>query len=192
MNELSDTPVMPADPTRLFSAALDREGRRIRNWVRRNVADRDDVEDIVQDVFVELYQAYRLLQPIEDAGAWLFRVARNRVVDLFRRKRPAALADEMLAAGEDVDSSFEDLLPSTQAGPEAALARSVLLEELTNAFEALPHEQRAVFYAHEVEGLSFKEIAARTGLPVSTLLSRKHHAVKQLRRHLRAIYEDYR
>jgi RNA polymerase sigma factor (sigma-70 family) len=191
MSELSDTHGMRADPGRLLSAALERDRRRLRNWVRRNVADREEVEDILQDVFFELFQAYRLLQPIEDVTAWLFRVARNRVTDLFRRKRPEAFADQGLTGEEHDEPAFEDLLPSPDAGPEGVLARALLLDELAEAFDALPSEQRAVFYAHEIEGLSFKDIAARTGVPLNTLLSRKHHAVLELRTRLRAAYEEF-
>jgi len=190
MSELSDTRAMPADPVQLFSTVFGRERRRLRNWLRRSIADREEVEDILQDVFVELFQAFRLLQPIEDVGAWLFRVARNRVTDLFRRKKPEAFAVNEASDSGAVD--FADLLPAADAGPESDYARLLLVEELVDAFEDLTADQRAVFYAHEIEGLSFKEISARTGLPVGTLLSRKHHAVLQLRRRLQAVYDDYR
>ncbi len=197
---------MPADPVQLFSTVLGRERGRLRTWIRRNVADREEVEDILQDVFFELFQAYRLLQPIEDAGAWLFRVARNRVTDLFRKRKPGSLArlqagEDALAAHRGVDdfgavdlasAEFADLLPAANPGPEAEHARLLLIDELADAFDELPAGQRAVFYAHEVEGLSFKEISARTGLPVSTLLSRKHYAVLHLRQRLQAAYDDYR
>ncbi len=200
MSELSDTRAMPADPVQLFSTVFGRERQRLRNWLRRSIADREEVEDILQDVFVELFQAFRLLQPIEDVGAWLFRVARNRVTDLFRRKKPEAFAvlpGDASQAGEGAGVGsgavdFADLLPAADAGPEADYARLLLVEELVDAFEDLTADQRAVFYAHEIEGLSFKEISARTGLPVGTLLSRKHHAVLQLRRRLQAVYDDYR
>jgi RNA polymerase sigma factor (sigma-70 family) len=147
-----------------------------------------DAEDILQDVFFELVEAYRLMKPVEQVGAWLFRVARNRITDFFRKKKPEALDD----AATDVEGlALEDLLPSPEAGPEAAYARSVLLEELDAALDELPEEQRDVFIAHEIQGRSFKELAKETGLNVNTLLSRKHYAVLHLRDHLQAIYDEF-
>lgn len=169
-----------------ISDAIAREQPRLRNFIRRRVADPGDAEDILQDVFYELVAAYRLMQPVEQVGAWLFRVARNRIVDLFRkRKREAGATDseEMLR--------WEDLLPSPDAGPEALFARGVLMDELDAALDELPEEQREVFIAHEIEGRSFKELAAETGLSVNTLLSRKHYAVLHLRRRLQAIYDEF-
>jgi RNA polymerase sigma factor (sigma-70 family) len=153
------------------------------------VADTSEAEDILQDVFYELLEAYRLMKPIEHVTAWLFRVARNRMVDLFRRKEPKSLNEPLSveAGGE----TLEDLLPSGDAGPEAAYARSLLLDALDEALEELPDAQREVFVAHELIGQSFKEISAETGLSVNTLLSRKHYAVLHLRQRLRSIYEDY-
>jgi RNA polymerase sigma factor (sigma-70 family) len=159
-----------------------REQGRLRSFVRRRVADEGDVEDILQDVFYELVEAYRLMKPVEQAGAWLFRVARNRIIDLFRKKRPVLL--------DDADISIEEMLPSADAGPEAAFARSVLWEELEDALEELPEEQREVFIAHEIDGRSFKEIARQTGVPVNTLLSRKRYAVLHLRERLKEINEE--
>jgi RNA polymerase sigma factor (sigma-70 family) len=159
-----------------------REQGRLRSFVRRRVADEGDAEDILQDVFYELVEAYRLMEPVEQAGAWLFRVARNRIIDFFRKKRPVPLADE--------DISIEEMLPSADAGPEAAFARSVLWEELEAALEELPVEQRDVFIAHEIDGRSFKEIARETGVPVNTLLSRKRYAVLHLRERLKEIKEE--
>jgi RNA polymerase sigma factor (sigma-70 family) len=159
-----------------------REQGRLRSFVRRRVADEGDAEDILQDVFYELVEAYRLMKPVEQAGAWLFRVARNRIIDLFRKKRPVLL--------DDGDFSIEEMLPSPDAGPEAAFARSLLWEELEDALEELPEEQRDVFIAHEIDGRSFKEIAAETGVPVNTLLSRKRYAVLHLRERLKEINEE--
>lgn len=170
-----------------ISEAIAREQPRLRNFIRRRVADPGDAEDILQDVFYELVAAYRLMQPVEQVGAWLFRVARNRIIDLFRkRKREAGTPDpeEMLR--------WEDLLPSPDAGPDALFARSVLMEELDAALDELPEEQREVFIAHEIEGRSFKELSAETGLSVNTLLSRKHYAVLHLRKRLQAIYDEFR
>jgi RNA polymerase sigma factor (sigma-70 family) len=169
-----------------ISEAIAREQLRLRTFIRRRVADPGDAEDILQDVFYELVAAYRLMQPVEQIGAWLFRVARNRTIDLFRkRKRETSAPDskELL--------QWEDLLPSPDAGPEALFARGVLMEELDAALDELPEEQRDVFVAHEIEGRSFKELAAETGLSVNTLLSRKHYAVLHLRKRLQAIYDEF-
>jgi RNA polymerase sigma factor (sigma-70 family) len=175
-----------------ISEAIDRDRGRLRNFIFSRVPDRDDAEDILQDVFYELVEAYRMMKPVEQVTAWLFRVARNRITDLFRRKTreaqrtaPATLTEE----GEVLLS--DDLLPSPDAGPEAAYARSVLLEQLDDALDELPEEQREVFIAHELMGYSFKEIAEQTGLSVNTLLSRKHYAVLHLRERLRAIYDEF-
>jgi RNA polymerase sigma factor (sigma-70 family) len=181
-----------ADQDQRISETVMREQGRLRNFIRKRVADSSEAEDILQDVFYELVEASRMMRPIEQVSAWLFRVARNKIVDFFRKKRPEASIDEPRAATEDSESlTLEDLLPSSDQGPEAAFARSVLLEELEEALEELPEEQREVFVAHELEGLSFKEIAARTGVGVNTLLSRKHYAVIQLRERLQAIYDEF-
>jgi RNA polymerase sigma factor (sigma-70 family) len=174
-----------------ISAAVARERARLRAFIRRRVPNPADAEDILQDVFSELVEATRLLHPIEHVGAWLFRVARNRITDLFRRSRPAApeeLTEQSNATGE---SSFEDLLPSPDAGPEAAYARHLLLDELTDALDELPHEQRSVFIAHELDGVTFKELSTLSGVPVNTLLSRKRYAVLHLRRRLQSIHEEF-
>ena len=173
-----------------ISETIVREQARLRNFIRRRVPDRGDAEDILQDVFSELVEAYRLVQPIEQAGAWLFCVARNRITDLFRRRKPEALQDQPMAAMDGEPFTLEDLLPSPDGGPEEAYARSVFFEELDDALDELPEEQREVFIAHELEGRSFKELAAETGLSVNTLLSRKHYAVIYLRRRLRGIYGE--
>jgi RNA polymerase sigma factor (sigma-70 family) len=150
------------------------------------------VEDILQDTFYELVEAYRMMKPVQQVSAWLFQVARNRITDLFRKKKPGALTNDPVAFAEDGESLLlEDLLPSPDAGPEEAYARNVLLEELDAALDELPEEQREVFIAHELEGFSFKQLAAATGLSVNTLLSRKHYAVLHLRQRLRAIYDEF-
>ena len=170
---------------------VERERARLKNFIRRHVADRGDAEDILQEVFFEFVEAYRMLKPIELASAWLFRVARNRIVDLFRKKRAGSLNDPV-GVGEDGEALvLEDLLPSSGAGPDAAYARSVLVEDLEDALDELPEDQREVFIAHEIEGRSFKELAAESGLSVNKLLSRKHYAVLQLRRRLQAIHEEF-
>ena len=169
-----------------ISAVVEREQGRLRSFIRKRVADEGDVEDILQDVFYELVEAYRALKPIEQAGAWLFRVARNRMVDFFRKKRPVPLG-----AGETSDGlSIEELLPSPDAGPEAVYVRSVLWEEIEAALDELPEAQRDVFIAHEIGGRSFKELSAETGVSVNTLLSRKRYAVLHLRERLKEIYEE--
>ncbi len=174
-----------------ISETVEREQSRLRNFIRRRVPDPRDVEDILQDVFYELVEANRLLMPIEHVGAWLFRVARNRIIDLFRKKKPESFDNvvESSEAGERLQ--LEDLLPSPDAGPEALYARNVLLDELDAALDELPDEQREVFIAHELEGRSFKEIAAESGVSVNTLLSRKRYAVMHLRKRLQAIYSDF-
>jgi len=173
-----------------ISATIEGERPRLRNFIRKRVADEQDAEDILQDVFYELVEAYRLMKPIEQIGAWLFRVARNRITDLFRKKKPQTLSERIVEeSGETL--GLEDLLPSPEAGPEAAYARHVLLEELDAALDELPDEQREVFIGHELEGLSFKELAAKTGVSVNTLLSRKHYAVLHLRQRLQVIYEEF-
>jgi RNA polymerase sigma factor (sigma-70 family) len=163
-----------------LSEIFRREQGRLRSFVRRRVADEGDAEDILQDVFSALVEANWLTRPVEQAGAWLFRVARNRIVDFFRKKRPEQFDDE----------GIEDLLPSADAGPEEAYVRSLLWEELEQALAELPEEQRAVFIAHEIEGRSFKELAAETGVSVNTLLSRKRYAVLHLRERLKDINEE--
>lgn len=171
--------------------AVERERARLRNFIRRQVPDREDAEDILQEVFYEFVSAYRLLKPIERVSGWLFQVARNRIVDWFRRRRPGSLNDPA-ALDEDGEALvLEDLLPSTGAGPEAAYAREVLLEELEQAIEELPQDQREIFIAHEIEGRSFKDLAAESGMGLNTLLSRKHYAVLQLRRRLQAIHDEF-
>jgi RNA polymerase sigma factor (sigma-70 family) len=173
-----------------ISEAIRLEWARLRNFIRRRVADQGDAEDILQDVFYELIEAYRLMKPIEQVGAWLFRVARNRITDRFRKQRIEAVVDR--SAGENGDATrLVDLLPSPEAGPEAEYARGVLIEELEDALGELPEEQRAVFIAHEIEGRSFKELAAESGVSVNTLLSRKRYAVLHLRRRLQAIYDEF-
>jgi RNA polymerase sigma factor (sigma-70 family) len=182
---------MMAEQDQRISEAIDRDGTRLRNFIRRRVPDPSDAEDILQEVFYELVEAYRLMKPIEQVGAWLFRVARNRITDLFRKRKPEASTNDPVVAEEGEFLTLEDLLPSQDAGPEAAYARTVLLAELEDALEELPDEQREVFLAHEIEGRSFKQLALETGLSVNTLLSRKHYAVIHLRERLREVYDEF-
>jgi RNA polymerase sigma factor (sigma-70 family) len=192
MEEALNIPRLTAEQNRQISDVVYRERIRLRNFVRKRVPDAGDAEDILQDVLYELVQAYRLMQPIEHAGAWLYRVARNRIVDFFRKKRLAALGDALAESADDEGVlTLEDLLPSPDAGPEAAYARRVLLQELNAALDELPEEQRDVFIAHQIEGRSFKELAGETGVGLNTLLSRKRYAVLYLRRRLQAIYNEY-
>jgi len=174
-----------------ISEAVARNQSRLRQFIRRRVADREEAEDILQDVFYELVEANRLLMPIEHATGWLFRVARNRIIDFFRKKKPETFSDIAIANEDDERLEFEDLLPSPDAGPEANYFRNVLLDELEQAIDELPEEQRAVFVAHELEGRSFKEIAAQTGVSLNTLLSRKRYAVLRLRERLREVYDEF-
>jgi len=182
---------MAFEQDRRISDVVKREQSRLRNFIRRRVPDPRDAEDILQDVFCELVEANRLLMPIDHVTGWLFRVARNRITDLFRKKKPESFSDAAVATGDDGLLRLEDLLPSPDAGPEAVYLRHMLLEELELAVSELPKEQRDVFVAHELEGNSFKEIAARTGVSVNTLLSRKRYAVLHLRERLRSIYDEF-
>ena len=173
-----------------ISEVVKREQSRLRNFIRKRVPDPRDAEDILQDVFYELVEANRLLMPIEHVTGWLFRVARNRITDLFRKKKPERFSDTVVADEDGELMQVEDLLPSPAAGPEALYARNVLLDELELAIDELPEEQRDVFVAHELEGRSFKEMAAETGVNVNTLLSRKRYAVRHLRERLQRIYDE--
>ena len=177
-----------SDPDRQIADVVEREQVRLRRFIGRRVPDPRDAEDILQDVFYKLVEANRLLMPIDHVTGWLFRVARNLIADLFRRKRASRLRD---AAGSDELVQLEELLPSPDAGPEALYARNVMLDELATAVDELPAEQRAVFLAHVVEGRSFKEIAAESGVNVNTLLSRKHYAMRRLRARLQGIYDEF-
>ena len=176
---------------RQISQVVAEQRSRLRNFIRRRVPDPSDAEDIVQEVFYELVEANRLLMPIEHVTGWLFRVARNRITDLFRKKRPQAFSDAAIEDDAGELLRIEDLLPSPDAGPEALYFRGVLLDELELALEELPHEQREVFVAHEIEGRSFKELSAESGVSVNTLLSRKRYAVLHLRERLQNVYHEF-
>ncbi len=180
---------MTLEQDQRISEVVKREQSRLRNFVRRRVPDPRDAEDILQDVLYELVEANRLLMPIEHVTGWLFRVARNRITDLLRKKRPESFRDTTVA-DEDEELQLEDLLPSPDAGPEALYARNLLLDALESAVDELPEEQRKVFVAHELEGRSFKDMAAETGVSVNTLLSRKRYAVLHLRERLQSIYDE--
>jgi RNA polymerase sigma factor (sigma-70 family) len=176
---------------RQISEIVAEERSRLLNFIRRRVPDPRDAEDILQDVFYELVEANRLLMPIEHVTGWLFRVARNRITDLFRKKKPETFSDAAVVGEGGEVLQIEDLLPSPDAGPEALYFRNVLLDELELAIEELPQEQRDVFVAHELEGRSFKEMAADAGVSLNTLLSRKRYAVLHLRERLQSIHDEF-
>ncbi len=183
--------LMAFEPEQRISEVVEREQSRLRNFIRRRVPDPRDAEDILQDVFYKLVEANRLLMPIEHVTGWLFRVARNRIADLFRKKKPESFG-EAAVEGEDGEVlQIEDLLPSPDAGPDALYVRSVLLDELELALDELPEDQRDVFVAHELEGRSFKRMAAETGVSVNTLLSRKRYAVLHLRERLQSVHDEF-
>ena len=181
---------MSIEQDRRVSEVVDREQSRLLRFIRRRVPDARDAEDILQEVFCELVEANRLLMPIDHVTGWLFRVARNRITDLFRKKKPESFSSTGVAGEDDELLRLEDLLPSPDAGPAALYARGVLLGELEAAVEELPALQREVFVAHELEGRSFKEMAAGTGVSVNTLLSRKRYAVRHLRKRLQRIHDE--
>jgi RNA polymerase sigma factor (sigma-70 family) len=178
---------------RRISEAVGREEKRLRNFIRKRVPDPSDAEDILQDVFYELVEAYRMMKPVQQVTAWLFQVARNRIIDMFRRKGRTTSQNEPVGVAADGETLLlEELLPSPDGGPEAAYVRCVLAEELEAALDELPDEQREVFIAHELMGYSFKEVSANTGVSVNTLLSRKRYAVRYLRERLQAIYDEFK
>ena len=180
-----------SEQDRRISETVEREQTRLRNFIRRRVADQRDAEDILQEVFYEFVEAYRLMKPIQQVSGWLFRVARNRIIDLFRRRKPGSLSDPVTVGDDGEELLLQDLLPSPELGPDAAYARSVLLSELDDALDELPDQQREVFIAHEVEGRSFKDLSAATGVSVNTLIARKHRAVVHLRQRLQAIHDEF-
>jgi RNA polymerase sigma factor (sigma-70 family) len=185
------TVISMTEQDRQISEVVVEQRSRLRNFIRRRVPDPSDAEDIVQEVFYELVEANRLLMPIDHVTGWLFRVARNRITDLFRKKKPETFSG---AALEDEDGELlriEELLPSADAGPEALYFRNVLLDELEFALGELPREQREVFVAHELEGRSFKELSVESGVSVNTLLSRKRYAVLHLRERLQSIHDEF-
>ena len=190
MEDAASVERMAPEQDQRISEVVTRERSRLLSFIRRRVGDPRDAEDILQDVFYELVEANRLLMPIEHVTGWLFRVARNRITDLFRRKKPERFSDAAVADEEDELLRLEDLLPSHAAGPEALYAQRVLLDELELALDELPPEQREVFVAHELEGRSFKVMAAEAGVSLNTLLSRKRYAVLHLRERLRTIYDE--
>lgn len=184
---------MNNEQNRQLAEDITRERPRLRNFIRRRVSSEADAEDILQDVFAELVEVSHLMQPVEYVGAWLYRVARNRITDLFRKRQTEARVT-LPDPGDDTDAQLglDELLSGDDAGPESAYVRNILLDELDRALSELPPEQQEVFVAHEFEGHSFKALSAETGLSVNTLLARKHYAVRYLRERLQAIYEEIR
>ena len=175
-----------------IAATVRRERGRLTAFIRRRVLDAAEAEDVLQEVLYELVAAHRLMQPVEQAGAWLMRVARNRIIDRFRKKKPELLADQAVEFGQDEEAGgLEDLLPSPEDGPYAAALRQLMLEKIEEALDELPREQREVFIAQELEGESFKDLAARWNVGVNTLLSRKRYAILHLRKRLRAAYDEW-
>ncbi len=183
---------MTLEQDQRISDVVKREQSRLRNFIRRRVPDPLDADDILQDVFYELVEANRLLMPIEHVGGWMFRVARNRITDLFRKKKPEAFSEADFLGEDGAMLRIEDLLPSPDAGPDALYARNMLLDELETALDELSEEQREVFVAHEMEGRSFKELSAESGIGVNTLLSRKRYAVLHLRERLQSVYDEFK
>jgi RNA polymerase sigma factor (sigma-70 family) len=183
---------MAFDQDDRIAEVVAREQSRLRRFIRRRVPDPRDAEDILQDVFSTLVEANRLLMPIDHVTGWLFRVARNRITDLFRKRTPERFSHTAVGHEDDDMLRLEDVLPSRDAGPEALYERHVLLDALASAIAELPLAQREVFVGHELEGRSFKEMAADTGVSVNTLLSRKRYAVLHLRERLKSIYDDSR
>src|SRR5271165_6317505 len=191
MKDAASLERMSLEQDQRITGVVKQEQSRLRNFIRRRVPDPRDAEDILQEVFYELVEANRLLMPIEHVTGWLFRVARNRITDLFRKKKPESLSDAVATSDEEEPLLLEELLPSPDAGPEAAYARSVLLDELEDALDELPEEQREVFIGHELMGYSFKQMSEQFGVSVNTLLSRKHYAVLHLRERLQAIHDEF-
>ena len=169
-----------------ISAVVVRERSRLGNFIRKRIGNPEEAEDILQDVFYEFVEEYRLPESIEQASAWLFRVARNRIIDRFRKKKEVPISE----TGDEEDYRLDLALPSPDAGPEAEYARAVLLDALRQALDELPEAQREVFVEHELEGRSFKEIAAQSGVAINTLLARKRYAVLHLREKLQAVYDE--
>jgi RNA polymerase sigma factor (sigma-70 family) len=188
-------PLSPSVQDSEIAAIVRRERGRLFSFISRRVQDAAEAEDVLQEALYELVNAYRLMQPIEQAGAWLMRVARNRIIDRFRKRRPELLRDIAALAqaqeGDETESALEGLLPVVEDGPDAELVRSLMMEELERALAELPAEQREVFIAQELEGAGFRELSARWGVGINTLLSRKRYAVLRLRERLREVYEEW-
>jgi RNA polymerase sigma factor (sigma-70 family) len=180
----------PSAQDREIAAVVRRERGRLLSFILKRVRDAAEAEDVLQEAFYELVNAYRLMQPVEQVGAWLMRVARNRIIDRFRKRRPELLGD-IAPEGQEAESALERLLPAAEDGPDAAMMRELMLIELERALAELPREQREVFIAQELEGASFKQLSERWGVGINTLLSRKRYAVLRLRERLKEAYEEW-
>ncbi len=183
-------PVLLASDQEKIAEVFKRERTRLKQFIARRVSDQGDAEDILQDVFFEFIEASRLSACIEQVGAWLFRVARNRIIDRFRKRREEPLRGQDQSGSGDEEDGFA-VIPGSSAGPEADLMRLDLFEALYQALAELQVEQREVFLAHEIDGLTFKQLAATTGLSINTLLARKRYAVLHLRKRLGDIENDW-
>ena len=183
-------PLTPSSQDLEIAAVVRRERGRLFSFILKRVRDAAEAEDVLQEALYELVAAYRLMQPVEQAGAWLMRVARNRIIDRFRKRRPQLLGD-IVPGGEEGDSALEGPLPVVDDGPDAELVRDLLLQALEQALQELPAKQREVFIAHELEGASFKELSARWGVGINTLLARKRYAVLRLRKRLEAVHAEW-
>jgi RNA polymerase sigma factor (sigma-70 family) len=190
MNVALGEPATAAAQDRLITATVKRERGRLLAFIRRRIEDAAEAEDVLQETLYEFVAAQRLLQPIEQAGAWLLRVARNRIIDRLRRRVPLASGDAE-ETWEAAAESLADLLPAADAGPEAQVMRAALLEEIEAALAELPEEQRLVFVAQELEGVSFRELAARSGVSINTLIARKRYALAHLRASLQAAWDEW-
>ena len=188
--------VMTAEQNDAIRETVVREQKRLFNFIRNRVPEEEDAEDILQDVFYQLVQSYRIAEPIEQLSAWLFTVARNKITDWFRKKKAEPISKLATASYDDEDETnrvnLAELLPDNSDGPEALHARKIILSELEEAIDELPEEQREVFVMHEIEDRSFKEISELTGESVNTLLSRKRYAVLYLRKRLREMYNEFK
>lgn len=180
-----DTPLpLKTEQRTSIADIVARERTRLHGFIRRRVPSPGDAEDILQDVLYEFARAWSLPEPIEQVGAWLVKVARNRIIDRGRKKREEALPDD------DDGYYLDEALPDAGSGPEAAYARARLLDAISSALDELPTAERDVFIAHEIDGLSFKDLALQTGVKVNTLLGWKRRAVLHLRHRLQATYDE--
>jgi len=187
---LYEKTILMAEQNRSLTETVARESGRLGSFIRQRVPDPGEAEDILQDVFFELVEAWRLPEPIEQVGAWLFRVARNRIIDRFRKRREEPLPS---AGAEDSDEAtpwLENAMPASDGGPEAAHLRRRWLDAIAAALDELPPGPRDTFIAHELDGRSFKDMAAESGMPLNTLLGWKRQAVLHLRDRLRPLYDE--
>ena len=168
-----------------------KESKRLLNFIKQRVPTNEDAEDILQDVMYEFVNTFRVMKPVEQVASWLFTVARNRITDFYRKKRPSLLEDFTISAKDDGETlSLADMLPANDGSPEAKMMSDLIMTNITESLKKLPTEQRDVFIMHELEDKSFQEIADITGANINTLLSRKRYAVMFLREELQGLYID--